>query len=116
MGLVKMYRVTGNPKYLEKAKYFCEEAGRFSDGRPASPYSQDHKPIKEQDEAVGHAVRFGYLYSGVADVAPCARIKDSSKLQNGYGTISPTGNYISQEVSEPEPGEKDSGKITNFRT
>ena len=42
--------------------------------------------------------------------------KDSSKLQNGYGTISPTGNYISQEVSEPEPGEKDSGKITNFRT
>ena len=57
MGLVKMYRVTGNPKYLEKAKYFCEEAGRLSDGRPASPYSQDHKPIKEQDEAVGHAVR-----------------------------------------------------------
>ena len=69
MGLVKMYRITGTPLYLEKAKYFCEEAGRLSDGRPASPYSQDHQPIKEQQEAVGHAVRFGYLYSGVADVA-----------------------------------------------
>lgn len=86
MGLVKMYRVTGNPKYLEKAKYFCEEAGRLSDGRPASPYSQDHKPIKEQDEAVGHAVRFGYLYSGVADVAALCQdqgfIEASKRLWN----------------------------------
>lgn len=86
MGLVKMYRVTGNPAYLEKAKYFCEEAGRHSDGRSGSPYSQDHKPIKEQDEAVGHAVRFGYLYSGVADVAALCNdqgfIEASQRLWN----------------------------------
>lgn len=76
MGLVKLYRVTGNASYLEMAKYFCEEAGRLSDGRAANPYSQDHKLIKEQDEAVGHAVRFGYLYSGVADVAALCRDND----------------------------------------
>lgn len=76
MGLVKMYRVTGNKKYLETAKYFCEEAGRLTDGRKPSPYSQDHKPIKEQEEAVGHTVRFGYLYSGVADVAALCQDRD----------------------------------------
>ncbi|MGD8780075.1 MAG: glycoside hydrolase family 127 protein [Ignavibacteria bacterium] len=69
MGLVKLYRVTGEKKYLNLAKYFIDEAGRLTDGREPNQYSQDHKPIIEQDEAVGHAVRFGYLYSGVADVA-----------------------------------------------
>lgn len=69
MALAKLYKVTGNPKYLETAKYFVEETGRGTDGHKLSPYSQDHKPILQQDEIVGHAVRAGYLYSGVADVA-----------------------------------------------
>lgn len=69
MGLAKMYKTTGNPKYLETAKYFVEETGRGTDGHPLSPYSQDHKPILQQEEILGHAVRAGYLYSGVADVA-----------------------------------------------
>lgn len=51
------------------AKYFVEETGRGTDGHRLSEYSQDHKPILQQDEIVGHAVRAGYLYSGVADVA-----------------------------------------------
>ena len=46
-----------------------EETGRLSNGRKPSPYSQDHQPILEQEEIVGHAVRAYYLYSGVADVA-----------------------------------------------
>lgn len=69
MGLVKLFRITGDKKYLKLANYFIDEAGRLTDGRQPNPYSQDHKPIIEQNEAVGHAVRFGYLYSGVADVA-----------------------------------------------
>ncbi len=69
MALCKLYRVTGNKKYLEGARYFVEETGRCTDGHRPSEYSQDHKPILEQDEIVGHAVRAGYLYSGVADVA-----------------------------------------------
>ena len=69
MALCKLYKVTGNKKYLETAKYFVEETGRCTDGHTPSQYSQDHKPILSQDEIVGHAVRAGYLYSGVADVA-----------------------------------------------
>lgn len=69
MALAKMYKVTGNPAYLATAKYFVEEAGRGTDGHRLSEYSQDHKPILTQEEIVGHAVRAGYLYSGVADVA-----------------------------------------------
>jgi DUF1680 family protein len=69
MALARLYKVTGDKKYLDEAKYFVEETGRLTNGRPPSMYSQDHKPILDQDEIVGHAVRAGYLYSGVADVA-----------------------------------------------
>ena len=69
MALCKLYKVTGNKKYLEGAKYFVEETGRCTDGHRPSEYSQDHMPILQQEEIVGHAVRAGYLYSGVADVA-----------------------------------------------
>lgn len=69
MALAKLYKVTGNETYLQMAKYFVEETGRGTDGHKLNAYSQDHKPILQQDEIVGHAVRAGYLYSGVADVA-----------------------------------------------
>lgn len=69
MALAKLYKVTGDRKYLDEARYFVEETGRFSNGRKPSEYSQDHMPILQQEEIVGHAVRAGYLYSGVADVA-----------------------------------------------
>ena len=67
MGLVKLYRITGEKKYLNLAKFFIDSRGKEND--PKKSYSQDHKPLIQQDEAVGHAVRAGYLYSGVADVA-----------------------------------------------
>lgn len=69
MALAKLYKVTGEQRYLDEAKYFVEEAGRLSNGRRPSQYSQDHMPVLEQEEIVGHAVRAGYFYSGVADVA-----------------------------------------------
>jgi len=69
MALVKLYRVTNNLKYLKLAGFFIEEAGRGHDGHKLSQYSQDHKPVVDQDEVVGHAVRAGYFYSGIADVA-----------------------------------------------
>ena len=69
MGLAKLYKITGNANYLAMAKYFVEETGRGTDGHHLSEYSQDHMPILKQDEIKGHAVRAGYLYSGVADVA-----------------------------------------------
>ncbi len=64
MGLAKLYRVIGDEKYLALAKYFIDVRGPGG-----SEYSQAHiKPVN-QTEAVGHAVRAGYLYSGMADVA-----------------------------------------------
>lgn len=75
MGLAKMYKATGDRKYLDMAKYFVEETGRGTDGHKLNAYSQDHMPILQQDEIVGHAVRAGYLYSGVADVAALTQDK-----------------------------------------
>ena len=69
MALCKLYKVTGERRYLDLAKYFVEETGRGTNGHRLSEYSQDHMPILKQEEIVGHAVRAGYLYSGVADVA-----------------------------------------------
>lgn len=69
MGLAKLYKATGDAKYLKMARYFVEETGRGTDGHRLNAYSQDHMPILQQEEIVGHAVRAGYLYSGVADVA-----------------------------------------------
>ena len=69
MALCKLYKVTGNEKYLRQARYFVDETGRGTDGHALSEYSQDHMPILQQTEIKGHAVRAGYLYSGVADVA-----------------------------------------------
>jgi DUF1680 family protein len=69
MALAKLYNVTGNQLYLRQARYFIEETGRGTDGHKLNEYSQDHKPILQQDEILGHAVRAGYLFSGVVDMA-----------------------------------------------
>lgn len=57
IALAKLYKVTGNEEYLRTAKYFVEEMGRCTDGHAPSEYSQDHKPILEQDEITGRTVR-----------------------------------------------------------
>jgi len=69
IGLVKLYGVTGDEKYLKLAKFFLDERGHAEGHKLYGEYSQDHKPVVEQGAAVGHAVRAGYLYSGMADVA-----------------------------------------------
>lgn len=76
MALVKLYLVTGGRKYLDQAKFFLDARGYT--GRKDA-YSQAHKPVIEQDEAVGHAVRAVYMYSGMADVA--AITGDSSYIK-----------------------------------
>lgn len=66
MALAKLYIVTGNEKYLRQAKFFLDMRGRTS---RTDAYSQAHLPVIDQREAVGHAVRAVYMYSGMADVA-----------------------------------------------
>lgn len=66
MALAKLYLATGDKKYLDQAKFFLDKRGHTS---RKDAYSQAHKPVVEQDEAVGHAVRAAYMYAGMADVA-----------------------------------------------
>jgi DUF1680 family protein len=68
-GLVKLYRVTGEEKYLDLAKFFLDQRGNSEGHELYGSYSQNHKPVVEQNEAVGHAVRAAYMYSGMADIA-----------------------------------------------
>ena len=66
MALAKLYLVTGQEKYLHLAKFFLDKRGYTT---IKQEYSQSHKPVLAQDEAVGYAVRAVYMYSGMADVA-----------------------------------------------
>ena len=84
MGLAKLYIATDDKKYLDQAKYFLDQRGKVDPSwtrrrggywdqdnylHKIDEYAQSHKPVLEQDEAVGHAVRAGYMYAGMADVA-----------------------------------------------
>lgn len=72
LGLIELYEVTSDERYLRQAKYFLDIRGRGKKltGRSSwGEYAQDHAPVLEQREAVGHAVRAGYMYAAMADVA-----------------------------------------------
>lgn len=75
IGLCKLYRATGDEKYLDEAKFLLDQRGRRGHRGPNGTgglygvYAQDHQPVTEQTEAVGHSVRAAYLYTGMADVA-----------------------------------------------
>ncbi len=71
LGLVKLYRITGDRKYLDLAKFFLDVRGPGGE-----KYNQAHKKVIDQREAVGHAVRAAYMYSGMADVAALTGDKD----------------------------------------
>lgn len=65
MGVVEMYRATGNPRYLELSKNLINIRGMVENG---TDDNQDRIPFRNQYKAMGHAVRANYLYAGVADV------------------------------------------------
>ncbi|MCK4749315.1 MAG: glycoside hydrolase family 127 protein [Bacteroidales bacterium] len=75
IGLAKLYRVTGDEKYLQLAKHLLDIRADVHEGS----YAQAHLPVTEQSEAVGHAVRANYMYSAMADVA--ALTGDSAYLE-----------------------------------
>lgn len=67
IGLVKLYRLTGEKKYLDQAKFFLD--ARANAEWEGGTYDQSHKPVVDQDEAVGHSVRALYMFTAMADVA-----------------------------------------------
>ena len=68
-GLIKLYLITGNRKYLELSKDFLDWRGDTLTHKLFGSYSQDHLPVVDQDEVVGHAVRAVYMYAAMTDIA-----------------------------------------------
>jgi DUF1680 family protein len=115
LALVKLYRETGNEKYLNLSSFFIEERGQepyyfqeewekrdrisFWDMKVSGPpadrkkYLQTHLPVKEQKEAVGHAVRVVYMLTGMAEVA---KESGDSKLFNACKEL--WNNIVSKQM------------------
>ena len=122
LALVRLYRITQDPKHLELAEFFIDERGKTphyfqleADKRGEThpywykwgfEYSQSHLPVREQDTAVGHAVRAMYMYCAMVDVARetndqelfqvCKRLWDNVVTKRMYIT----GGLGSQEFGE----------------
>lgn len=132
MALVRLYQVTGEEKYLQLSRFFLNQRGTMpkyfaledearakAEGRSFKPdedpmsysYYQAHKRVQAQDEAVGHAVRAVYLYSGMADVArltedeemftACERLWDSITREKLYVTGGIGGTHLGEAFSFP---------------
>lgn len=112
LGLLRMYRVTGEERYQRLAEYFINQRGKnpnffveeakkkdwkYFDMIPEdTKYNQSHKPVREQDTAVGHSVRAMYLYTAMADLAgqiddqelydACCRLWDNTVNRQMYVT------------------------------
>ncbi|MBU4461273.1 MAG: glycoside hydrolase family 127 protein, partial [Verrucomicrobia bacterium] len=69
IGLLRLFEATGERKYLDTAKYLLDLRGRPETHKLYGPAAQDHVPVAAQTEAVGHAVRAGYLYTAMAHYA-----------------------------------------------
>ncbi len=121
MALVRLYEATGNEKYLNLSTFFIEERGKkpyyfdsedHPDVKDKSPegmrymYNQAHLPVRQQNEAVGHAVRAVYLYSGMADVA---RLKNDDTMykacQKLWNSIVDRKMYITGGIGATHIGE-----------
>ncbi|MEN6575076.1 MAG: beta-L-arabinofuranosidase domain-containing protein [Phycisphaerales bacterium] len=101
IGLCKLYRATGDGKYLDQAKFFLDQRGRKGnrgpngDGGLYGLYGQDHVPVTEQKEAVGHSVRAAYMYTGMADVAALTGdMKYVDAIDAIWGDVATTKLYI----------------------
>ena len=70
LALVRLYRATGDERYLAQARQFLDERGYYRNGRPnMGEYGQDHRSVVDQTEAVGHVVRGAYMYCGMLDMS-----------------------------------------------
>jgi len=125
MALVKLYDVTNNSKYLALSKYFIDQRGQepnyFKEeyGKRDGvshflktkipldlPYNQAHKPVREQEVAVGHAVRAVYMYSGMADIAAKTNDETLKKAcETIFNNIKDKQMYITGGVGSTAHGE-----------
>ena len=103
MALCKLYVLTGEKRYLDQAKFFLDYRGKTT---IKTEYSQSHKPVVEQDEAVGHAVRAAYMYAGMADVAALTGDKSYiNAIDNIWNNIVEKKLYITGGIGATNNGE-----------
>jgi uncharacterized protein len=113
IGLVKLYRVTGEKKYLDLAKLMLENRGKSNYAYDPTHFwdspanHQDDKPIHQQTEAYGHAVRATYMYTAIADVA--ALTNDTSYeniIDKIWNNVVSTKIYITGSIGASPRGEE----------
>ena len=103
MALARLYVLTGEKKYLDEAKFLLDYRGKT--GRK-DLYSQSDKPVIEQKEAWGHAVRAGYMYASMADVAALTGDEDYIKAIDAiYNNIVSRKYYLTGGVGARHAGE-----------
>ena len=110
IGLVKLYRVAGEKKYLDLAKFFLDERGHAHDRELYGEYSQDHLPVIEQTEPVGHAVRAAYMYAGMTDMSALTGDQEYQKaLDTLWNNVVGKKMYITGGIGSRGGGESFGG-------
>ena len=123
MALMRLYDLTKEEKYLRLAKYFIDQRGQtplffqeeaerdgripfWSDGPLKWRYYQAQEPVRDQTDAVGHAVRAVYLYSGMADVARESKDQElADACRRLWSSITGKRMYITGGIGSSEYGE-----------
>jgi hypothetical protein len=111
IGLVKLYCITGDEKYMNLAQFFLNMRGRNShritnDSLYIYQYNQNHKPVVKQEKAVGHAVRGLYMYSAMADLAVFPGHQEYLQtLDKIWNDVVSTKMYITGGVGSSQKGE-----------
>jgi len=124
LALIKLYKATGEEKYLRLSKYFIDERGRRphffiqewekrgrtyhfpGHGTPNLEYNQSHVPVREQKTAVGHAVRAVYMYSAMADLALLTHDEElAASCRTLWDDITKKQMYITGGIGSTSHGE-----------
>ena len=106
MGLAKLYRATGDLRYLSLAKFLLDVRGPDGSRGAGRRYNQSHQKVIDQTEAVGHAVRATYMYSGMADVAALTGdLSYVTAIDRIWGDVAEKKLYITGGIGATGSGE-----------
>ncbi|QOG03044.1 glycoside hydrolase family 127 protein [Flavobacterium sp. MDT1-60] len=105
-GLIKLYQITGKEEYLKLAKYYLDNRGNPNNHKLYGEYAQDHIPVVQQNEVVGHAVRAVYMYAGMTDIAAMTKDKGyTDAINNLWNNMVNKKMYITGGIGSRHDGE-----------
>jgi len=106
LALVELYRETGQERYLWQAGFFLDQRGRKPPVIGGRAYHQDHRPFRELDEVIGHAVRMVYLTCGAADLyAETGEAALLQTLERLWNSMTERRSYVTGGIGAPYEGE-----------